>query len=115
MHELALAESLKDEIEIIAERDNFSRIASVTLIVGELSGVDIDALSFALPFVSEGTVLEGAEFLYDRKKTRIKCKNCGKESCPEIPLVVCKYCYSCDVEYISGRDFLIKSLEVDDV
>jgi hydrogenase nickel incorporation protein HypA/HybF len=115
MHELALAESLKDEIEIIAKRDNFSRIISVTLIVGELSGVDIEAMSFALPFVADGTVLEGAEFIYDKVKSKIKCKSCGKESCPEIPFVICKYCDSCDVEYIAGRDFIIKSLEVDDV
>ena len=115
MHELALAESLKNEIEIMAKRDNFSRIVSVTLIVGELSGVDIDALSFALPFVAEGSVLKDAEFLYEKVKAKIKCKNCGKKSCPEIPFVICKYCDSCDVEYIAGKDFIIKSLEVDDV
>lgn len=115
MHELALADSLKNEIEIIAKRDNLSGIVSVTLIVGELSGVDIDALSFALPFVSEGTIMDGAEFIYEQVKARIKCKACGKESCPEIPIVICKYCDSCDVEYIAGKDFIIKSLEVKDV
>lgn len=115
MHELALAESLKNEIEVIAERDNFSEIKSVTLTVGELSGVDIDALSFALPFVSEGTILEGAEFIYDREKAEIKCQICGKKSNPEIPIVICRYCDSIDVEYIAGKDFIIKSLEVDDV
>ena len=115
MHELALAEALKDEIEIIAERDKISKIVSVSLIVGELSGVDIDALSFALPFVSEGTVMEGAEFIYEPVKAKVKCRQCGKESCPELPMVVCQYCDSCDVEYIDGKDFIIKSLEVSDV
>lgn len=115
MHELALAESLKDEIEIIAERDKFSGIKAVTLTVGELSGVDIDALSFALPFVSEGTILEGAEFIYEREQSEIKCRSCGKNSNPEIPMVICQYCDSIDVEYIAGKDFIIKSLEVDDV
>jgi len=115
MHELALAESLRNEIEIIVKRDNLSSIVSVTLIVGELSGVDVDALSFALPFVAEGTVMDGAEFIYEKVKAEIKCKSCGKVSFPEIPLVFCLYCNSCDVEYIAGKDFIIKSLEVNDV
>ena len=115
MHELALAESLKNEIEIIAESNKILRIISVTLSVGELSGVDIDALSFVLPFVAKGSVLDGAEFIYDRVKARIKCNCCGKESSPEIPFIVCLYCDSSKVEYIAGRDFIIKSLEVDDV
>lgn len=115
MHELALAESLKDEIEIIAEKEKFSIIKAVTLTVGELSGVDIDALSFALPFVAEGTILEGAEFTYNREKAEIKCRNCGKSSNPEIPIVICQFCDSVDVEYVAGKDFIIKSLEVDDV
>ena len=115
MHELALAESLKNEIEVIAQRGKFSSVTSVTLIVGELSGVDIEALSFALPFVSEGTVMDGAEFIYDRVKAEIKCRDCGKKSYPEIPFVICKHCDSCDVEYIAGKDFIIKNLEVNDV
>ena len=115
MHELTLAEALKDEIEMIAKRDNFVEISSLTLTVGELSGVDIDALSFALPFVAEGTILEGTEFIYNLEKVRIKCKICGKESHPEIPIVICRHCDSCEVEYISGKEFIIKSLEVNDV
>ena len=115
MHELALAESLKDEIEIIAERDKLGAIKAVTLTVGELSGVDIDALSFALPFVAEGTMLEGADFIYNFEKAEIRCRSCGRNSNPDVPMIVCQYCDSVDVEYVAGKDFIIKSLEVENV
>ncbi len=115
MHELALAESLVGKIVEISVEDNISVITSVTLLIGDLSGVDKDALDFALPFVSEGTLLEKSKFIYERVKLQVKCDDCDKESYPEVPIIVCTHCHSDNIAIIAGREFVIKEMEVESV
>ncbi len=112
MHELALAESLVKKIQDIAETENISEIISVTLLIGEFSGVDKDALDFALPFTTEGTLLVKTEFLYEDVKVKVKCEDCEKESFPEVPIIICTECHSDNINIISGREFVIKEMEI---
>ena len=112
MHELALAESLVGKIVEIAKEDKISVITSVTLLIGDLSGVDQEALDFALPFVSEGTLLEKSKFIYETVKLKVKCEDCNKESFPEVPIIACTHCYSDNIAIIAGREFVIKEMEV---
>lgn len=58
MHELAVADSL---VSMIAETAAGRRVVKVTLEVGELTCVSVEALSFSFDLVSEGTAAEGAE------------------------------------------------------
>lgn len=60
MHEVSLCESIIRIIERQAETEGFSRVESVTLTVGELSGASTEAMAFCFPFVAKGTVAEGA-------------------------------------------------------
>jgi len=112
MHELALAESLLKTIEDIAEKEKLNHIKTVTLLIGTFSGVDKDALDFAIPFTTEGTFLEKTEFIYEDVKVKVKCSDCNKESFPEIPIIVCNHCHSDNIEIIAGREFVIKEFEV---
>jgi len=58
MHELAVADSL---VSMIAETAAGRRVVKVTLEVGELSCVSLEALSFSFDLVSEGTAAQGAQ------------------------------------------------------
>ncbi len=112
MHELALAESLIGKIVKIAVEDEITAIFSVTLLIGDLSGVDKDALDFALPFASKGTLLETSNFIYEIVRLKVKCDDCNQESYPEVPIIACTHCHSDNIKIIAGREFIIKEMEV---
>ena len=112
MHELVLSESLVKQLLKITEADSISEITSVTLLVGEFSGVDIDALEFALPFAVKDTMLEGTDFIFEEVKVKVKCADCGKETSPEVPIILCGNCQSDNIEILAGREFIIKEMEL---
>ncbi len=112
MHELALAESLVKKLVNIAETEKISEIISVTLLIGEFSGVDKEALDMALPFTAEGTFLENTDFIYECVKVKVRCGNCKKDSFPEVPAILCTHCQSDNIEIIQGREFIIKDLKI---
>jgi hydrogenase nickel incorporation protein HypA/HybF len=60
MHELGMATALVEQVEEIARREGAARIVRIELVVGDLSGVDREALEFVFPFAAERTAAEGA-------------------------------------------------------
>lgn len=113
MHELSLATSLVEQALAAMEQHKVRKIASLTVSVGAISGVDRGALEFCFPIVCEGTALEGADLDIEEVPVRVKCDSCGAESEVEIPVLLCRTCESENVRIISGRDFMLKSMEVE--
>lgn len=64
MHEVSLCESIIRIIERQAEKDGFTRVESVTLTVGDLSGVSIEAMEFCFPMVAKDTIADGATLTF---------------------------------------------------
>ena len=112
MHELSLAVELLRHIEKIAAREGAARVVAVEVEIGALSGVYRGAFEFVFPLAAEGTVAEGADLRVHDVPVRVRCRACGAESAPEVPLVVCQSCRAVDVAVIAGQDFLLRSLEV---
>ena len=65
MHELGMATALVEQVEEIARREGAARIVRIELVVGDLSGVDREALEFAFPFAAERTAAEGAILVFE--------------------------------------------------
>ena len=112
MHELSLAQALVDQVDDVLEGEGGGKVASVTVEIGAMSGVERDAFEFAFPLATEGTAMDGAKLIVCEVPLRIKCRSCGKESSPTPPMLLCSHCQSLDYEVLDGRDFLLKSLEV---
>ncbi len=62
MHELSLCEDLLNQVMTIAEQHRAQRVASVTVRIGPLSGVEPLLLENAFNLSSAGTLAEEAEF-----------------------------------------------------
>jgi hydrogenase nickel incorporation protein HypA/HybF len=61
MHELALAEGVRDIVEATARRHDARRVSAVQLEIGALSHVDPHALRFCFDAAMRGSLAEGAE------------------------------------------------------
>lgn len=112
MHELSLAEALIEQAVAAATREGAGRIASVSLVVGQLSGVDPDAFEFAFPVAAEGTIAEGAELRIREVPVSVRCRNCGAVSSPDPMLCECLACGSKAVDVAAGRELILESLEI---
>jgi Zn finger protein HypA/HybF (possibly regulating hydrogenase expression) len=60
MHEMSLAENVREIIEDAAGTQGFRHVRRIVLEIGELAAVETDALQFCLDVVLEGSVAEGA-------------------------------------------------------
>ena len=61
MHEMSLAEGVLQLIEDAAGREQFTRVATVWLEIGQLAGVETEAMKFCFAAVMRGSVAEGAQ------------------------------------------------------
>jgi len=97
----------------VIEAENAARATRVTVGIGKLSGVELDAFEFAFPMAAKDTRLEHAELIVQDLPIRVKCRKCEKESNPNFPRCVCTFCESDDIELLGGREFNIQSMEIE--
>jgi len=113
MHELSLAQSLVEQVGHAAEKENAVRVSRIVVVIGKYSGVERDAFEFAFPFAAEGSALEGAELVVEEIPVTVACQSCGARSHPEVVNLACARCGSTRVELVGGREFLVRSVELE--
>ncbi|WP_372846307.1 hydrogenase maturation nickel metallochaperone HypA [Pontiella sp.] len=113
MHELSLAQGLVEQLEATAAKENATRVVGLQVVIGSYCGVERDAFEFAFPFAAEGTVCEGAELRIEELPVSVRCRRCNAISHPAPILLVCGACGANDVELTGGREFLIRSVELE--
>ena len=112
MHELSLAESMRELIEEQATLEKFSKVEVVYLEVGQLSHVEAEAMKFCFNSVMEGSVAEGAALVIDRPKGMGECRSCHKHSEISHLYDPCSHCGIFGLNIIQGDQVRIRSLEV---
>ncbi|MFC1702324.1 hydrogenase maturation nickel metallochaperone HypA [Pseudomonadota bacterium] len=113
MHELSVCHALMTQIETIASDNQATRVASITLGIGPLSGIEERLLKHAFPVASAGSVAEGAELFIRTTPVRVKCSNCGQESAAKPNRLVCGHCNDWRTDLVSGDELLLIQVELD--
>ena len=113
MHELAICQALMSQVETLARDNQATRVASITLGVGPLSGVEERLLKHAYPVASAGTVAEVAELIIRSTPIRVRCTICDKESTAKPNQLVCGHCNDWRTELLSGDELLLFQVEMD--
>lgn len=121
LHEWALAEAVTTAALEAANKEGLGRVTEVFLKVGELQGIELEIMEFALSQLRRGK-LENAEFKTVVVKAKLRCRVCGlewvldktkldenvAEAIHFIPEVAhayfrCPSCESPDFEVVEGR------------
>jgi hydrogenase nickel incorporation protein HypA/HybF len=113
MHELAICQSLMDQVESIALERKAQSVTSILIAIGPLSGVEVPLLKNAYPLASVGTVAENAELIIENLPIRVKCTQCGSESEATPNKLICKQCGDWRTELISGDEMMLMSVELE--
>lgn len=113
MHELAICQSLMNQVEAIVLEHKAQSVTSIIVGMGPLSGVEAQLLKNAYPVASAGTVAEGAELVIQQLPVRVKCTQCGSESDVLPNKLLCKQCGAWQTSLISGDELLLMSVELE--
>jgi len=111
LHELSIASNLIDIVNKAVEGQDVSRVTSLRIVIGEMSNVVPDCLSFAFEVTSKGTVAENARLDFEKKPLVARCLDCGSEFPIRDYLFLCPQCESPKIEIISGKEFFLESIE----
>lgn len=113
MHELSIATSLIELAGEHARRQGASRIRSMKIRLGVLSGL-LRPLYFCFASASRGTCCEGARLEIEEVPLRVRCPRCDEIKMPGTRYSFC--CPTCGVptpEVVSGREMQLVSVELE--
>lgn len=111
MHEMALSSAVAATVEKHAKG---RPVRLVNLTVGKLRQVVPDSLSFYFDIVTRDTLMEGAQLEIEIVPARLRCTGCGERWEPDFPTFRCPACVTGVVEVLSGEEFQVESIEVEE-
>lgn len=113
MHEMSLADGVFQLIEDSAKANGFLRVKTVWLEVGELAGVEVEAMRFCFDSVVKGTLADGARLEIIITQGEGHCFGCGKTVPIRLRHDPCPLCGGYPVEPTGGLEMRVKELEVE--
>ena len=113
MHELSIVMEVVKQVEKLAKDNNVDRVKSVTVEVGEVSGVVKSYFLDAFNWMCEKTpLMKECELNYITIQAISYCQDCKKTYPTTQYAKECPYCHSTHTYLVSGKDFMIKEIKV---
>jgi hydrogenase nickel incorporation protein HypA/HybF len=114
MHELGIAASVLQEAQQEAQRHPGTRLRKIKVRVGELSGVNPEALSFSFEVLVRDARLEPLELEIETCPRRQRCPACQQTFTVAEYDLRCPGCGTAETEFASGDELELASLEMED-
>lgn len=112
MHEMSLAENVLQLIEDAARAQKFSKVTKVWLEIGQLAGVEADAIAFCFDAVTRGSLAEGAQLEIVATPGAGWCKQCAATVALGEVFAACPQCGAQPLQVTGGTQMRIKEIEV---
>jgi hydrogenase nickel incorporation protein HypA/HybF len=113
MHEMALAESVREIVDATARRNGARRVAAVRLEIGALAAVETEAMRFAFDVVKRGSLADGARLEIVETAGSAWCMKC----CESVQIAqrgdACPGCRSHQLQVNGGERMRVLDIEVE--
>ncbi len=96
-----------------AKNSNAKKITSITLVLGELSGLQEESIRMYFNNLSKENILEGTKLIIKPVKSKLKCKDCGNVFEHKKSNFSCPKCRGLGILTNSGKEFYIDNIEID--
>ena len=114
MHELGIVQHVIRTLDEVAAENNVRRIGSVTLEIGEVSGVVIEQLIDCWNYFREkDEYTKGAELYIETLPAVTYCTACEKTYETVAHGKICPHCGSAETYLLCGNEFNIKQIEAE--
>lgn len=115
MHELGIVYHIIRDVENVARANGVRRVSSVTLLLGEVSGVVPDLLLDAWRWAADKKpITEGAELIVEPVEAVTHCEACGRDYGTVEHGKTCPHCGSGETYLLQGQEVMIKQIETPD-
>ena len=113
MHELSVCRGLVRQLGVLAAAHCASRIETVYLRIGPLSGIEITLLESAFPIATRNTVAEHAQLVIRRTALQVECPVCHETSEASPADLRCRHCGEWRTRLVSGDEMLLEAVDLD--
>lgn len=113
MHEMSLAEGVLQLIEDSAKTQDFSRVKTVWLEIGQLAGVEVEAMKFCFDAVVNDSIAEGAELVIIELPGQAWCMQCSDTVLVHALFDECPRCGGHQLQVTGGNEMRVKELDVE--
>lgn len=110
LHELSLCDDLLSQVIAIAAQHQAESVESITVNIGELSGIEPSLLDTAFSLLKAGTVAERAELIIQQSPVLVSCPQCNTQAEVAANRLLCPTCGSADTLLISGDEMILASV-----
>ena len=115
VHELGIVYHIIRDVENVARANGVRRVSSVTLLLGEVSGVVSDLLLDAWRWAADKKpVTQGAELVVEPVEAVTHCEACGRDYATVEHGKTCPHCGSGETYLLQGQEVMIKQIETPD-
>ena len=114
MHELSICLSLIRLLEQNALKATppVQRIKTVWLEIGQLAGIDLEAIRFSFPLATANTLAQDAVLEIKTETGKAFCHHCQKNVTISSLLAPCAICGQYDYNIVQGKSLRITNIEV---
>ena len=113
MHEFSIALSIIEIVNQQAEKAGAMVVNEIEIEVGELSGVVLDAMEFAMESAVKGTLAGNARVVFHYIRGKGRCLNCNMEFDIQNVFDPCPFCGAFNPEVRQGKELRVKAINVD--
>jgi len=110
LHELSLCDDLLSQVIAIAAQHQAESVESITVNIGELSGIEPSLLNTAFSLLKAGTVAERAELIIQQSAVIVSCSQCNTQAEVAANRLLCPACGSADTLLLSGDEMILASV-----
>lgn len=124
MHEVSVVTSLVDAVIGELQKYDVEKVNSVTVVIGDLTNLGEEQMSFAYEIVTRDTILEGSEFIVEHEPIELECRSCGYVGPAKIltdpdfdthsiPVLSCPECGG-EVKVTRGMSCTVKCMDIEE-
>jgi hydrogenase nickel incorporation protein HypA/HybF len=111
MHEIRIAEDLRDIVLEVATGENLHSVSKVNICFGELIQIVPDIFEFAFRESSRNSIASSARISIEIIPVKFRCRKCSNEFVLIANNYACKECGSSETDIINGKEMYVKSIE----
>ena len=112
MHEMGIADAMMKTVDRIARQENAAGVRSITVELGDLSGVVPRFLASCWEAVAAGTAYENTVLRLHPVPGMAMCLDCDKTFVAGVEDLRCPNCGGVKLKPLSGQDLTIAEIEI---
>lgn len=112
MHELSVTENILRIATEHAEKVQAKKVTDVYLIIGQLSSIIDNSVTFYWDIITKDSICEEAKLHFRRIPAKLRCQDCKHIYSLENDLTPCPKCNSTNIRVIAGDEFNIESIDI---